>query len=104
MISTFANACIHTEYDLLDTSFDLIDKEGILAAKMKILLSRISGAGDNIEEFMKMVGDDVNLESGSPSYFGLSTLRQVLKLTKAIMDQFSQVVHLSSLNFLIVIG
>ena len=96
----FANACIHTEYDLLDTSFDLTDKKGILAARMKIVLSHISG--DHIEEFMKM--DDVSLESGLPSYFGLSTLGQVLMFTKAIMDHFSQVVHLSSSNFLIVIG
>jgi len=39
-----------------------MDKEGILAAKMKIVLSRISGSGgDNIEEFMKKVDKDVSL-------------------------------------------
>ena len=96
----FANACIHAEDDLLDTSFDLTDKKGILAAKMKIVLSRISGSGDNIEEFMKKVDDDVGCMSSLPSNF--STLVQVLKLTKAIMDQFSQVVHRSSLNLIIV--
>ena len=88
----FANACIHAEDDLPDTSFDLTDKEGILAAKMKIVLSRISGSGDNIEEFMKKVNDDASLMSSLPR--NLSTLGQVLKLTKAIMDRVSQVVHL----------
>ena len=101
----FANACIHTEDELLDTSFDLT-KDGILAAKMKIVLSHISGPSDNNEAFMKMVDDghDVGLMSSLPSNFILSTLGQILKLTKAIMDHFSQVVHLSSLNLLIVIG
>ena len=89
----FGNSCIHAEDDILDTSFDLTDKEGILAAKMKIVLSRISGSGDNtIEEFMKKVDKDVSLMSSLPS--DLSTFVQILKFTKAIMDQFSQVVHL----------
>ena len=95
----FANACIHAEDDLLDTRFDLTDKEGILAAKMKIVLSRISGSGDNIEEFMKKVDDEVRLMSSVPS--NMSTFVQALKLAKAIVDQFSQVVHLSSLNHII---
>ena len=63
---------------------------------MKILLSSVSGSVDNIEEFMKKVDDDVRLMSSLPS--NLSTLGQVLKLTKTIMDQFSQVVHFSGLN------
>ena len=90
---------LHAEDDLLDTSFDLTDKGGIPAAKMKIALSRVSGSIDNIEEFMKKVDDDVGRMSSLPS--NLSTLGQlgkVLKLTKAIMDQLSQVVHLSSFN------
>ena len=91
---------LHAEVDLLDTRFDLTDKEGILAAKMKMVLSRISGSIDNIEEFMKKLDDDVGRMSSLPS--DLSTLGQplgkVLKLTKAIMDQLSQVVHLSSFN------
>ena len=88
----FANLCIHAEDDLLlDAHFDLMDKEGIVAAKMKILLSCISGSVDNIEEFMKKVDDDVGRMSSLPT--NLSTLGQVLKITKAIMDQFSQVVH-----------
>ena len=96
----FVNACIHAEDDLLDASFDLTDKEGILAAKMKIALSRISGSIDDIEEFMKKVDDDVGLMSSLlPSN---PTLGQVLKSTKAIMDQLSQVVHLSNLNLIIV--
>ena len=91
----FVNAQIHAEDDLLDTSFDLTDKEGILTAKMKIVLSRISGSGDNVEEFMKKVDNDVSLMSSLPTVSSnLSTLGQVLKLTKAIMDQFSQVIHL----------
>ena len=95
---------LHAEDDLLDTSFDLTDKGGIPAAKMKIALSRVSGYIDNIEEFMKKVDDDVDRMSSLPS--NLSTLGQtlgkVLKLTKAIMDQFSQVVHLSGLNLIMV--
>jgi autonomous glycyl radical cofactor GrcA len=39
----FANACIHAEYDLLDTSIDLTDK-----GKMKVVISRISGSGGDI--------------------------------------------------------
>ena len=90
------NTCIHSEDDSLDTSFDLTDKEGILAAKMKIVLSGISRSGDseNIEEFMKKVDEDVNRMSSLPSK--LSTLGQVLQSTKAIMDQISQVVHFST--------
>ena len=95
----FDNACVHAEDNLLDTSFDLMDKKGILAAKMKIALSRISRSGDsdNIEEFMKKVDDDVSLMPVSSLPSNLSTLGQVLKSTKAIMDQFSQVIiHLLS--------
>ena len=90
------NACIHTEDNLSDSSFDLTDKKGILVAKMKIVLSGISRSGDsdNIEEFMSKVDSDVNRMSSLPS--SLSTLGQILKSTKAIMDQFSKVVHLSS--------
>ena len=97
----FVNAWIHAEDDLLDASFELTDKEGIRAAKMKIVLSRISGSADNVEEFMKKVDNDVSLMNGLPSNFKLSTLGQVLKLTKAIMDRFSQVVHLSSLYLIV---
>ena len=89
----FNNACIHSEDNLLDTSFDLTDKKGILGAKMKIVLSGISKSGDsdNIEEFMKKVDDGLNRMpvSGLPS--NSSTLGHVLRSTKAIMDQFSQV-------------
>jgi hypothetical protein len=69
---------------------------------MKIVLSGISrsGGSDNIEQFMKKVDDDVNRMSGLPS--NLLILAQVLKSIKAIMDQFSQVVHLSSLTLIIV--
>ena len=85
--------------NLLDNSVDLTDREGILAAKMKIVLSPpTSGSDDNIKEFMKKVDDDVSPMSSLPS--NLSILGQVLQLTKAIMDKFSQVVHLSSLNLI----
>ena len=41
----FVSISIHAEGRLLlDTSFDLTDKEGVLVAKMKILLSLISGS------------------------------------------------------------
>ena len=95
----FADAFIHAEVDLLDISFDLTDKKGILAAKMKIVLSRISGSVDNVEEFMKKVDDDVRLMSSLP-HNSASTLGQVVKLTKAIMDQFAQVVQFSNLNLI----
>ena len=88
----FANACIHAEDDFLDASLDLTNKEGILAAKMKIALSPISGSGDYIEEFMKKVDGDVRNMSSLPT---LQTLGQVLQITRKIMDNVSQVVHLS---------
>jgi hypothetical protein len=88
----FANASICAEDDLLDTSFELTDNGVVLAAKMKIALSLIPGSGDNIKEFMKRIDDDVSRMSSLPS--GLSTLGQVLKSTKVIMDQVSKVVHL----------
>ena len=97
--SKMANASIHAEDDLLDTSFEMTDKGVVLAAKIKIAFSLIAGSGDNINEFMKRVDDDV---SHMNSLSSLSTLGQVLKSTKAIMDQVSQVVHLSSLNLIIV--
>ena len=94
---------LQTIFFLLDSIFNLTDK-GILVAKMKIVLSGISRSGDsdNVEEFMKKVDDDVNRMSSLPSS-NLSTIGQVLKSTKAIMDRFSKVVHLSWLNRIIVI-
>ena len=66
---------------------------------MKIAFSLTPGSGDNIKEFMKKVDDDVSHMSSLPS--GLTTLGQVLKSTKAIMDQVSQVVPMSNLNLII---
>ena len=60
---------------------------------MKMALFCNSRSGDDIEEFMKKVDDDVGRMSGLPS--NVSTLGQILKLTKAIMDKISQVIHLS---------
>ena len=94
----FANASIHSEDYFLDTSFELTHKGVVLAAKIKISLSLIPESGDNIEEFMKKVDDDVGRMSSFSLPSNLSTLGQVLNLTKTIMDKFSQVVHLSSLN------
>ena len=87
----YVNTCIHAEEDL-DSRFDITDKSGSLAAKMKIVLSCIPGPVEyNIEEFMKKVVVGLPVMTCMPS--NLSTLGQVLKLTKTIMDQFSQVVH-----------
>ena len=91
-------ADIFAEDDFIDTSFELTDKGVVLTAKIKIAFSLIPVSDDNIKEFMKRVDDDIsNMKSLSlPS--SLSTLGQVLKSTKAIMDKVSQVVHLSGLN------
>jgi hypothetical protein len=81
---------------LLDASFDLTDKKGIpIPAKMKILLSRISGSVDNIKEFMENFDADVRrLPSSAAVPSAVSTLGKVLQLTKKIMDGLSQVRHL----------
>ena len=92
----FTNASIHAEGGLLDTILELTDICVVLPAKMKITFSLLPGSGDNIKELMKRVDDDVSHMSSLPT--SLSTLAQVLKSTKAIMDQVSQVVHLTNLN------
>ncbi|KDR77543.1 hypothetical protein GALMADRAFT_407344 [Galerina marginata CBS 339.88] len=59
---------------------------------MKIALSPISKSEDYIKEFMEKVDADVaRLSSNDALSSTVSTLGQVLKLTKKIMDQFSQV-------------
>ena len=78
-----------------------MDKGVVLVAKMKISFSLVSGSGDNVEEIMKRVDNDVSHMSSLPS---LSILGQVLKSTKAIMDRLSQVVHFSNLNHVTVNG
>ena len=88
----FAIGSIHAEFDPLDNSFELTDKGVVLAAKMKIAFSLVPGSRDNIKEFMKRVDDDVSHMSSLQVPNSLSTLGQVLKVTKAIMDQVSQVV------------
>ena len=88
----FANASIHTEDDLLDIGFDLMNEEGIVSAKMKIVLSCSSRFGGDIEEFVNKIGYEDGISR---------TLGQVLRLTKAIMDRFPQVVHLSKSNLII---
>ena len=95
----FGNASIHAGDNLLDTSFELMDKGVVLSIKMKIAFSLTPGSGDNIKEFMKRVDDNVSRMGSLPS--SLTTLGQVLKSTKAIMDRVSQVVHLSNFNTII---
>ena len=96
----FANVSNRTEGGLLDTSLELTNEGVVLAAKVKIALSLTPGSGDdNIKEFMKRVEEDVSHISSLPS--SLKTLGQVLKSTKAIMDQVSKVVHISNLNLII---
>ena len=70
-------AYTYAEGDLLDTGFKLTDKGVVLAAKMKMAFSLIPGSGNNINEFMKKVDDDVSHMSSLPS--SLSTLGQVLR-------------------------
>ena len=86
------------EDDFIDTSFELTDKDVVLTAKMKIPFSLIPVSDDNIKEFMKRVDDDISHMKSLSVPSSLSTLGQVLKSTKSIMDQVSQVVHISSLN------
>ena len=87
------------ENDFIDTSFELTDKDDVvLTAKIKIPFSLIPVSDDNIKEFMKRVDDDISHMKSLSVPSSLSTLGQVLKSTKAIMDKVSQVVHLSSLN------
>ena len=99
----FANESNHSEDDILDTSFELTDKGVALAAKMKIALSLIPGSADNIKELMKRVDDDVRNMNGLPVPSCLSTLGQVLKSTKVIMDKASQVVHLSKFDLIVAV-
>jgi len=59
---------------------------------MKIALSPIFESEDYIQKFLERVDDDVaRLPSNDAVLSTVSTLGQVLKLTKTIMDQFSQV-------------
>ena len=93
----FGNASIRSEDDFLDTSLELTDKGVVLTVKIKIAFSLIPGSDDYIKEFMKRVDDDANHMNSLSLSSSLSTLGQVLKTTKAIMDKVSQVVHFSSL-------
>jgi hypothetical protein len=78
-----------------DASVGLTDKKGNpVPAKMKIHLSSISASVDGIKEFMEKVDADVRRLSGNDAVAGtVSTLGQVLQVTKTIMDQVSQVRH-----------
>jgi hypothetical protein len=61
---------------------------------MKIVLSCISESVDNIKGFMEKVDTDVSrLSSNDAVLSTFSTLAQVLKFTKSIMDQLSKVRH-----------
>jgi len=78
---------------LLDACFDLINREILVPAKMKIVLSSISDSLDNVKEVMEKVDADVSrLPSNSAAVTGtVSTLGKVLQLTKNIMDKLAQV-------------
>jgi hypothetical protein len=59
---------------------------------MKIVVSPTSESDDDIKRFMEKVDADVSrLPSNDAVATTVSTLRQVLTLTKNIMDQLSQV-------------
>lgn len=77
----------------LDASFDLANKKGIsVAAKMRIVVSPISGSVDYVKEFMEKVDADVfRLPSNDTVASAASTPEQVLRLTKTVMDQLTQV-------------
>ena len=69
-----------------------MNKKGIsIPVKMKIVLSRISGSVDNIKEFMEKVDADVSRLSSNAVTSTVSTLGQVLELTKTIMDKLTKV-------------
>jgi len=59
---------------------------------MKIVLSPTSESDEDINKFMEKVDADVSrLPSNDAVASTISTLGQVLKLTKTLMDQLSQV-------------
>ena len=61
---------------------------------MQIALSPTSKSDDYIKEFMERIAADVaRLPSNDGMASTVSTLGQVLKFTKTIMDQLSQVQH-----------
>jgi len=72
-----------------------MNKKGIsIPAKMKIVLSRISGSVDDIKGFMEKVDADISRLSSNAVTSTVSTLGQVLELTKTIMDKLTKVRHL----------
>ncbi|KAG6913684.1 hypothetical protein DXG01_005184, partial [Tephrocybe rancida] len=80
--------------DLLENnaSFDLTDEKGIpVHIEMKIALSPISKSEDYIKKILEKVDADVSrLPSNDAMANSVSTLGQVLQLTKTIMDRLSQ--------------
>ena len=74
----------------LVAGFDLTDMKGNrFPAKMHIVLSPISGSGDNIKELLDKVDADVRRLSSNDTV--VSTLGIVLQLTKTIIDKLSKV-------------
>ena len=66
---------------------------------MKIVLSPLSGSVDEIKEFMEKVDADVSrLSSNDAVANTVSTLGQVLELTKTIMDKLTKVRHSMSID------
>ncbi|KIJ93635.1 hypothetical protein K443DRAFT_12698 [Laccaria amethystina LaAM-08-1] len=86
--------------------FGLTDKKGnSFRAKMHIVLSPISGSGDNTKEFLDKVDADVNRLSSNGAVAGtVSTLGIVLQLTKTIMDNLSEVHPILKASWTIVSG
>ena len=67
-------------------------KRASVPAKMRIVLSPISGSVDYVKEFMENVDGDVfHLPSNVMVARAVSTVGQVLRLTKPVMDQLTQV-------------
>lgn len=74
-----------------DVTFNLMDKAGVhIPAKLKIVISHISGPVDNINGFMEQV--DISILHLPPKHDTLvnaaSILGPILQLTKQILDKF----------------
>ncbi|PPQ81501.1 LOW QUALITY PROTEIN: hypothetical protein CVT25_015661, partial [Psilocybe cyanescens] len=79
--------------DFLDNGdFDLTDDNGVTVPdKMKVALSPTPKSDDYIAKFLDKVDADASILPQTEAILGTaSTLVQVLKLTKAIMDQLSK--------------
>lgn len=74
-----------------DATFNLMDKAGVhVPAKLKVVLSHISGPVDNINDFMEQV--DTSILHLPPKHDTIDNaaviLGPILQLTKQILDKF----------------